>query len=63
MVKVVSLENKVSDVQVTRVLITNQEFHKLQIQMEGLPGLLEVGFTYHLREFLDLGFQIQLVFV
>jgi predicted thioesterase len=30
-VEVVSLENKVSDGQVTRVLITNQEFHKLQI--------------------------------
>jgi hypothetical protein len=31
--------------------------------MEGLPGLLEVAFTYQLRKFLDVGFQIQVVFV
>jgi hypothetical protein len=31
--------------------------------MEGLQGLVEVGFAYQLREFLDVGFQIQLVFV
>lgn len=31
--------------------------------MEGLPALLEVGLTYQLREFVDVGFQIQIVFV